>query len=204
MTQVPKHRKKRDTSGKRKIILEGAIKVFIEKGYDTSSMDTIAETAGVSKRTIYNHFASKEILFQAIVGDFLKQRDEIMPISYSKEMPISEQLKHFAEAQMYLINDPVRRGLSKLLASVFLMDVPLRKATKSQHSSYKSFIDWLLAAKDHKQLDFVSPELPARIFYGMVEGCITWPALYTDGESLNNTEDQLDEIIQVFLSHYGK
>ena len=53
-------RKKRDTSKKRLAILDGAIRVFIENGYETSSMDRIAEAAGVSKRTVYNHFPSKE------------------------------------------------------------------------------------------------------------------------------------------------
>ena len=75
MEETGKVRKKRDTSQKRKAILEGAVKVFTKEGFDASSMDHIAEVAGVSKRTVYNHFPSKEILFQAIVADFLKQRD---------------------------------------------------------------------------------------------------------------------------------
>ena len=56
--------KVRDKSKKRAIILEGAIDVFIEMGYELASMDKIAEVAGVSKRTVYNHFGSKENLFQ--------------------------------------------------------------------------------------------------------------------------------------------
>ena len=79
MAEVRKARKKRDTSLKRKAMLKGAVKVFTKNGFDASSMDYIAEVAGVSKRTVYNHFPSKEILFQAIVAGFLKQRDEIKP-----------------------------------------------------------------------------------------------------------------------------
>ena len=68
--------KKKNTSLKKQIILEAAIKVFCKNGFDASSMDKIAETAGVSKITVYNHFQSKENLFQEIVSDFLRQSDE--------------------------------------------------------------------------------------------------------------------------------
>lgn len=202
MQKSKKSRKKRDTTSKHQNIIEGAIKVFIENGFDNSSMDRIAEVAGVSKRTIYNHFTSKESLFQAIVADFLKQRDEIKPIKYSKDLSLGVQLKKFAEAELYLINDPIRRGLSKLLTSVFLMDIDFGKDTRSQYVPQKSFLLWLNSAKEDNKLSFESPELAARIFYGLVEGCMTWSALFTDGESLKHTDYLLNEIINTFLSRY--
>jgi Transcriptional regulator len=202
MPESKNGRKKRDTSRKRQIILEGAIRVFIKKGFDASSMDEVAEVAGVSKRTVYNHFQSKESLFQAIVADFLNQRDEIKPIKYSKDLSLSEQLRGFAEAELYLINDPIRRGLSKLLTSVFLMNTDYGKEIRSQYVPHEAFIMWLNSAKKDEKLSFQSPELVARIFYGMVEGCLTWSALFTDGESLKYTTSLLNEIITTFLSRY--
>ncbi len=202
MTNDIKTRKKRDTTHKHKTILEGAIEVFIENGFEASSMDKIAEVAGVSKRTIYNHFSSKEVLFQAIVADFLKQRDENKPIQYSTSQSLSDQLKKFARAELYVINDPIRRGLSKLFTSVFLMDIEFGKATRSQHNPYKAFIQWMNSAKEDGKLNFQSPELTARIFYGMVEGCLTYPALFTDGANLKNADALLDEIIDTFLCRY--
>lgn len=203
MSEMQKSRKKRDTSQKRKMILEGAVRVFTEKGFEASSMDRIAEVADVSKRTVYNHFQSKESLFQAIVEDFLQARDNIKPIEYSKELSLKEQLRKFAEAELYLINDPVRRGLSKLLTSVFLMNVAFGTETRSHFEPHKAFIIWLNEAKEDHKLCFQSPELTARIFYGMVEGCLTWGALFTDGASLKHADDLLDEIILTFLSRYG-
>ena len=202
MEEVKKVRKKRDTSQKRKDILDGAVKVFTKEGFDASSMDHIAEVAGVSKRTVYNHFPSKEILFQAIVADFLKQRDDIKPIRYSSALSLEEQLKEFAHAELFLINDPVRRGLSKLFASVFLMNIEFGRKTRSQYEPHKNFIIWLNAAKEDQKLSFESPELAARLFYGMVEGCLTYPALFTDGESLKRIGPLLDELISAFLTYY--
>jgi TetR/AcrR family transcriptional regulator, regulator of autoinduction and epiphytic fitness len=202
MAEAKKARKKRDTSQKRNAILEGAIKVFTKNGFDASSMDHIADVAGVSKRTIYNHFPSKENLFQAIVADFLKQRDEIKPISYIAALSLEDQLKEFARAELFLINDPVRRGLSKLFTSVFLMDIDFGKKTRSQFEPHRAFIIWLNSAQEDQKLHFHSPELAARIFYGMVEGCLTYPALFTDGESLKNIDPLLNEIISAFLAYY--
>jgi len=48
-------------------ILDAAIKLFSEKGYDGVSMRGVAEEAGVSKANIYHHFESKEALYRAIV-----------------------------------------------------------------------------------------------------------------------------------------
>ncbi len=202
MTNDIKARKKRDTTHKHQTILAGATKVFIENGFAESSMDKIAEVAGVSKRTIYNHFNSKEVLFQAIVADFLKQREEIKPIQYSTNLSMGDQLREFARAELYLINTPIRRGLSKLFTSVFLMDIEFGKATRSQYEPHKALILWLLRAKKDGKLNFQSPELAARIFYGMVEGCLTYPALFTDGASLKNSDTLLDEIIDTFLRRY--
>ncbi len=202
MPEIKKERKKRDTSAKRATILEGAVRVFTKNGFDASSMDRIAEVAGVSKRTVYNHFPSKEILFQAIVADFLKQRDEIKPVRYAPDVSLEEQLKEFAKAEFFLINDPVRRGLSKLFTSVFLMDVDFGRKTRRQYEPHKAFILWLHDAREDQKLCFPSPELAARVFYGMVEGCFTYPALFSDGENLKNIEPLLSELVSVFLTSY--
>ncbi|WP_022721574.1 TetR/AcrR family transcriptional regulator [Rhodopseudomonas sp. B29] len=48
-------------------ILEAARVVFMESGFDVSSMDAIARQAGVSKATLYAHFQSKEDLFETLI-----------------------------------------------------------------------------------------------------------------------------------------
>jgi TetR/AcrR family transcriptional regulator of autoinduction and epiphytic fitness len=203
MPDTPKKRKKRDTSGKRQVILDGAVKVFTEQGFAAASMDTIAEVAGVSKRTVYNHFRSKEALFQTIVGDFLAEQADYRPIEYAKEKPLADQLREFAQAELFLINDVNRRGLSKLLTATFLMDIEFGKAVHGQYEPHKAFLDWLHSARTDGKIRFQSAELAAEIFYGLVEGCLTWNALMTDGESLKYVEPLLDELIAVFLSRYG-
>lgn len=57
------------TTAKRRAILDGALAVFARDGYARASIDAIADTAGVSTRTIYNHFVDKAGLFAAVVED---------------------------------------------------------------------------------------------------------------------------------------
>ena len=54
-------------SVKREAILDAAREVFLEQGYASASMDTVASRAGVSKATIYAHFDSKDELFGAMI-----------------------------------------------------------------------------------------------------------------------------------------
>ena len=48
-------------------VLEAALELFLEKGYDQVSTEMIAQTAGVSKATVYAYFPSKEELFSEVV-----------------------------------------------------------------------------------------------------------------------------------------
>ena len=56
-----------EDSSKRRQILDGASKVFMDLGFDGASMGEIARAAGVSKGTLYVYFADKNRLFEAIV-----------------------------------------------------------------------------------------------------------------------------------------
>lgn len=197
-----KERKKRDTSKKHRLILDKAIEVFTQKGFEETSMDVVAEYAGVSKRTIYNHFKSKDNLFKEIVNEFITARDRIKPVEYSQTTSIKEQLKEFAKAEIFLIEDPRNRGISRLLTSTFLKDIEYGKEIYGNYSPYKNFIDWLEKAKLYKKLNFDSTMLTANIFYGLVEGCITWRALMSDGASLLMSEVVMEEIIDVFIKKY--
>ena len=58
-----------EDSSKRRQIVDGARKVFMNLGFDGASMGEIARSAGVSKGTLYVYFADKSRLFEAIVEE---------------------------------------------------------------------------------------------------------------------------------------
>lgn len=59
---------------KREQILQGALQIFLQRGYEGTSMDQVAATAGVSKITIYKHFQDKQGVFTALVEQVTAQR----------------------------------------------------------------------------------------------------------------------------------
>jgi AcrR family transcriptional regulator len=60
---------------RRPLVLDAALEVFLEHGYEGSSMDAIARAAGVSKPVVYDCFASKDELFKAL---FQREEARIM------------------------------------------------------------------------------------------------------------------------------
>jgi AcrR family transcriptional regulator len=68
-TPSPLHLVGDEDSSKRRQILDGARKVFMNLGFDGASMGEIARSAGVSKGTLYVYFADKNRLFEAIVEE---------------------------------------------------------------------------------------------------------------------------------------
>ncbi|ATY10460.1 TetR/AcrR family transcriptional regulator [Amycolatopsis sp. AA4] len=54
---------------KQRALLDGALRVFARDGYSRASIDVLAAEAGVSSRTIYNHYGDKAGLFRAVILD---------------------------------------------------------------------------------------------------------------------------------------
>src|SRR3954468_12981990 len=66
---VPQRSEQREAiGGKAEAVLAAAEGAFLATGFGAVSMDTIAREAGVSKATVYAHFAGKAELFGAVIG----------------------------------------------------------------------------------------------------------------------------------------
>ncbi len=63
----------RKTAATRARIADAALELFVERGYGDTSIDQIADAAGVGRRTVFRHFASKE----AMLVDHLVVRREL-------------------------------------------------------------------------------------------------------------------------------
>lgn len=55
----------------RAALIEAARTLFLRKGYAATTMEEIAELAGLTKRTAYNNYATKDALFTLIVEDVI-------------------------------------------------------------------------------------------------------------------------------------
>lgn len=61
------HRGRPRCNERHESILKAATNLFMERGFDGTSMDAVAKEAGVSKQTVYSHFSKKENLFSSSI-----------------------------------------------------------------------------------------------------------------------------------------
>jgi len=83
-----------------KSILDAAVQLFSEYGYDGVSMRRIAAAAGVSKSNIYHHFASKEALYLGILHGSAQRLSEIVEDLAEGDGSFQRRLRVFAEAHL--------------------------------------------------------------------------------------------------------
>ena len=70
MTQEPATRERAAHLGperRRPLVLDAALRLFVDRGYGGASMEDIAAAAGVTKPVVYDCFPSKEKLFRALL-----------------------------------------------------------------------------------------------------------------------------------------
>ena len=94
-----------EDSSKRRQILAGASKVFMDLGFDGASMGEIARAAGVSKGTLYVYFADKNRLFEAIVEEETLEQSKIA-FNFDPERDVSTTLREFGLAYIQLLCRP--------------------------------------------------------------------------------------------------
>ncbi|MDB5657161.1 MAG: Transcriptional regulator TetR family [Tardiphaga sp.] len=94
-----------EDSAKRRQILEGARKVFMNLGFDGGSMGEIARAAGVSKGTLYVYFADKSALFEAIVAQEVLAQGK-MAFNFDPARDTETTLKEFGTAYIQLLCRP--------------------------------------------------------------------------------------------------
>ncbi|MCF6719072.1 TetR/AcrR family transcriptional regulator, partial [Escherichia coli] len=94
-----------EDNSKRRQILDGARKVFMDLGFDGASMGEIARAAQVSKGTLYVYFADKFALFEAIVEQEALQHGQVV-FSFDPEREAETTLKEFGLAYLHLVCRP--------------------------------------------------------------------------------------------------
>lgn len=90
---------------KRREILKAAVDLFTNQGYDGTSVDDIAEAAGVSKQTVYSHFGNKETLFAIAVETKCKQSG-IDPDLIDTQAPPEKMLLELGRRFVGLLTSP--------------------------------------------------------------------------------------------------
>ena len=100
-------------------ILEAAFLEFSRNGYAMTTLDQIAERAGVTKGTIYVYFASKEQLFISMVHELMKATlDTVQDMFERHEGSTGDLLRaQFSFIYQHIVEDRRRREVVRMLIS---------------------------------------------------------------------------------------
>ena len=74
-------------------VLDAAVELFADQGYDGTSVSQVIARAGVAKGGFYHHFASKEALLYEVYGDLLNRQLENMATIVARNLPAAETLR---------------------------------------------------------------------------------------------------------------
>lgn len=183
-------------------IVEAACKLFLESGYETTSMDAIATEANVSKRTVYSYFENKEVLFGAIMKSMCDNTGCTHPDTLNPDLPLKEALKEFARNMVGLTQTPEQRDVFRV---VLAEGIKFPELGKTFWDSGPELAKQILAAYLTEQISrgvlaIEDPEVAAMQFIGMVKWPHSMPELFGIKGNTTPADRQraLDQAISIF------
>ncbi|MEB1351633.1 TetR/AcrR family transcriptional regulator [Xanthomonas campestris pv. campestris] len=195
------------TDRKRHAILEAAIAEFRQQGFEATSMDRIAATAGVSKRTVYNHFPSKDTLFGEILRGLWQRSAEAVSLAYQPGQPLRPQLLELLQQKLRLLEDPAFIDLSRVaIAEGIHSPARARELLAQLGSKEEGTTTWVRAALADGRLVAVDPAFAAQQLQALVKGFAFWPQLAL-GQPALSPEEQAQvaaSAVNMFLGVYAR
>jgi TetR/AcrR family transcriptional regulator of autoinduction and epiphytic fitness len=193
---------KKPSLEKRAAILAAATDAFRDAGFEAASMDRIAERANVSKRTVYNHFSSKEALFEAVVEQLVEKAMADKRIEWNPSKSLREQLAMIARSKSAIADNPAELALMRVILGVFVSHPELVPPSCKVSESDDPLVPWLKAAKAANRLKVDDVELAAKTFWAMASGALFWPAIIEGPMPDVERSRIIEELVEMFLARH--
>ena len=182
----------------RERIVAAAIKLFYGEGIRRVSMDAVAAKAGVTKRTLYYHFKSKDDL----VAAYLKARDQPNLALFKSwfgetegdlAAKVQSIFRHLARAARH----PKWQGCGFLRTSVELADMPGHPAIKIGAAHKKKFEAWL--RQTFEAAGIANGARLARQILLLLDGSFAVVLLHRDPSYMETAGEAADSLIRAEL-----
>ncbi len=208
MTSTIEHNPRAEApiAGKAESILSAANRMFLEHGFGAVSMDAIAREAGVSKATVYAHFAGKEELFGAVIGRLCERYLAGFSAGELDPANARESLKTLGARFLGLLLSPDAIALHRLiLAEVVrfpgLGEVFWHAGPERNLAQIEAF---LRAAAAAGSLQISDARLAAEQFVGLVRGETQLRHLLRlEDPTAGRASRAVDSAVETFLRAFG-
>ncbi|AJK48949.1 TetR/AcrR family transcriptional regulator [Burkholderia plantarii] len=194
------------TDRKRASIVGAAIDEFLSAGYDATSMDRIAASAQVSKRTVYNHFPSKEALFAAILQRLWDSTRAGDAPAYRPDAPLRGQLIDLLLRKLRLLSDETFLALVRIAISAAMHSPErAREMVARLGEREEDLTVWIREAAAAGRLATDDPPFAAQQLQGLVKSFAFWPQVAmgqpaVDGEARTRLAESAADM---FLARYA-
>jgi TetR/AcrR family transcriptional regulator of autoinduction and epiphytic fitness len=193
------------TDRKREAIIQAAIAEFRANGFDISSMDKIAATAGVSKRTVYNHFPSKEELFAEILNQLWARVTAEQETPYRPDLPLRGQMRQMLLAKLQMLGDNNFLDLARVaIAATIHSPERAQNMVARMGEREEGLTVWIRAAQADGRLKPVDPEFAAQQVQGLLKSFAFWPqiSMGLPGLSPEMQTSVVESALDMFLACY--
>ncbi len=190
---------------KRAAILDAAQILFLHHGYDGSSMDAIAQEAGVSKLTVYNHFTDKETLFCAAIEAKCETQLIQLFVSSTETPPnnLRDCLLGIAHSFQALVDSPESLAMHRLIIGHALSNPAL------SHLFYEAtalriinkLAQLLTTISRAQQLEITDPKQAAEHFFILLKGTRNLQLLvgYQPEHADIDVHQQVEDVVDLFI-----
>jgi AcrR family transcriptional regulator len=115
--------------GKKEILMQAALDVFMEKGFERATIDDIVNRAVCGKGTFYRYFRNKEKLYQKLDENFLDSLEKNFEKSYTDELPIEDYLLAGLKTFIEVFTQNNKIGLIRFERDMRLCSAERKKST---------------------------------------------------------------------------
>ncbi|WP_019180040.1 TetR/AcrR family transcriptional regulator [Microbacterium yannicii] len=205
MTPEPSEYHRAIAARNRGAILDAAAGLFLEIGYDRTSLARVAQSAGVSRATLFKQFPSKAELFEATVLAAGKAPDT-PPVDPPGDDSLSG-LIHLGRAYAEVLVRPQMLGLMRTIIAESPRFPELRERTFDFGTLpvLQSLRRYLRQVSTARSGDTDDSEVAATQFLGMIASAIFWPRLVHGTWSITEEETlrAIDEAAQTIVARYA-
>lgn len=189
---------------KRELILAAATALFLELGYDRTSLARIAERSGVSRATLFKQFPSKAALFDAMVTESWSTADDEDPPSAGD---IVDGLSIIGRRYAELLGRAQMTDLFRIVIAELPRFPELANAQFSHGKMpyFESVRAYLLAEHEAGTVRIEDVDLAATQFLGMISNYVFWPTLLVPGweVSAERVAQVVDEAVRTLAARYA-
>ena len=194
------------TDRKRMAILAAAAEQFRACGFEATSVDRIAAAAGVSKRTVYNHFPSKEELFTETLVQLFQGSAGLLELAYRPDAGLREQLTELLTLKMRTLADRDFIGLARVAVAEAIRAPERARALFARLGEREEGpTAWIRAAQADGKLKPGDPAFASTLLQGQLKTFAFWPQVTLGAAPLGPEEQArfIDASVSMFLSYFA-